>query len=314
MRFKNCAPGALCALLAGGTFMALCRFVPGLAASWRAAFLRPAGKMLAALTAPLPFPVAEIAAITLLACAALSLIRCLLFGQIRRWTKNLLRLTAALLAGYALLWYPAYWADAPVETAVSDAQIDALCGRLIDRLSGAPTAFPGVQETLTLAGEAASGAVKAARFPEWMELLGISGMYVPWTGEALVRPDVSPAALPFTAVHELMHARGIADEGLANIAAWQVCQGAGGALAASADLWALRYAMGALKTLDEDAWRANAARMSQELRKVFAGMNGFAPLCPTSKNILQTAAGLGRSLSNYDALTGWLAIDIFHLN
>lgn len=301
MRRKIRIPGALCLLSMG--FMALCRFVPGLAASWRAAFLNPVSGVLSALTARVPFPVAEVAALALALTLVLTLAR--------RRLKGLLYTAIALLMGYALLWYPAYWADVPVEYAASVDQIDVLCGHLIDRLNGASLSFPGAPETLTLAEKAASGRVKAVRYPEWMDGLGISGLYVPWTGEALVRTDLSPAALPFTAVHEMMHARGIADEGLANIAAWQVCQSAGGPLAVSADLWALRYAMGALKGLNETLWQANAARMDPALQDVFAGMNGFAALSPAPPNRpLEATAGLARALSSYDALTGWLTANI----
>ena len=87
---------------------------------------------------------------------------------------------------------------------------------------------------------------KAARFPAWLRRLKAAGMYVPFTGEALVDPTRSAAGLPFTAAHELAHMMGVGNEGAANIAAYAACVDYGAAAGYSARLWALKYAMGRL--------------------------------------------------------------------
>jgi len=146
-----------------------------------------------------------------------------------------------------------------------------------------------------------------------MNVLGLSGLYSPWTAEALVHPSLSPASLPFTACHELMHRLGIADEGQANIAAWEACRQAGGQASASADLWALKYAMNALRAYSEEIWRDCTTEMDGALVRAFSDMNGFATPSPQRSPLrarIISALGLDSVTGNYDALIGWLAIDI----
>lgn len=64
--------------------------------------------------------------------------------------------------------------------------------------------------------------------------LGISGIYVPFTGEPSFNRLVPDASLPITVAHEKAHQRGITDEGEANLAAAVAC-------AAAEDAY-LRYA------------------------------------------------------------------------
>lgn len=73
--------------------------------------------------------------------------------------------------------------------------------------------------------------------------LGISGLFIPFTGEPSInhlQPDV---ALPIVVAHEKAHQRGIGDEGEANFAAFLVCsrRGAPLYLRYAAYLFATRY-------------------------------------------------------------------------
>ena len=319
----------LALMAAGSALMLLCRLVPGFARAWRALFLRPVAGLLSRLTARVPFPIAEPLAIAALTCLAAGLIfslwRCFLLQKSRpmlHYLRGVLRLFAMLLAMYAAMWYPAYWCKEAYAPRATQSQLEALCETLIDRLNAAPADFPGTEAALALALRAAStyagqvlpeGTVKAVRYPEWMREMDVAGMYAPWTGEAMVDAGLSPAALPFTACHELMHLLGVADEGAANIAAYEACRAAGGALAVSADLWALRYAMAELRAEDESAWRACTSRMSGSLVELFGDMNGFTPTSPHSggpTDALLRALGIRDFLCDYSALAHRLAIDI----
>ena len=209
---------------------------------------------------------------------------------------------------------PASSAQPPQDSAAqsdapSSAELEALCLRLIDDLNSSSLRFSGGKTALAQAtsamnaafgAELSKSAVRFARYPEWMAALGLSGFYSPWTGEALVSPNLSAAALPFTACHELAHRLGMADEGAANIAAWIACRRAGGELADSAALWALRYAMAELRTSDESAWRRCAQQMRPALVRTFSSMNGFAE--PAPARALFSPAGTG----DYAALIPWL--------
>ena len=116
-----------------------------------------------------------------------------------------------------------------------------------------------------------------------------------------VRPNLSAAALPFIACHELAHRLGIADEGAANIAAWIACRQSGGELADSAALWALRYAMAELRASDESAWRRCAQEMRPSLVRTFASMNGFSEESGTARRFFSL-----RGFDSYAALIPWL--------
>ena len=283
-------------------FMLACRLSPCLDRAALDGFCRPAMLALQRLTAPVPFPVAEPLGLVLAALPAFRLFASL--GSAKALCRWLTGVTwAALTLGglLALLWGPALLL---AEEAVSPPEGDRLawlCGALVDALNGMEPAFPDPVDTLRLAPDVAGlsdAVVKAARYPEWMEAAGIWGLYVPLTGEALVDVTAPAPLIPFTAVHELMHLAGIADEGAANIAAWQRCMDAGGAFADSARLWALRYAMGLLCHEDASAWRRAEAGMEDHLRQIYRACGGEA---------LPAGRGLACVPGNYAALAGYLA-------
>lgn len=56
-----------------------------------------------------------------------------------------------------------------------------------------------------------------------MSSFGISGIYVPFTGEANVNPDNVPTHIPFSMNHEIAHSLGIAPEDEANFSAFLGC-------------------------------------------------------------------------------------------
>ena len=202
----------------------------------------------------------------------------------RRW--------AAILLGILMaLWVPRYFI--PVERYEVPGDVEGLCIQLVEALNQAPLAF---DEPFDTAGEAAGlpwARVKPSRYPEWMRALGLAGLFCPWTGEAVVDAGASPGYLPFTCVHELMHLKGIADEGAANIEAYKACMDYGGMYADSARLWALRYGLGHLS----EGERVRVLRCAS------------ARLCPFIRVFEPGGPRILRKLSDYDALLGWLAAD-----
>lgn len=275
--------GALPACLAGlGLFALACRQSAGFAARWRDGVSLPAMSALHRLTARVPFPVLEPLAVVL-AAAALAAV---LFTPPRRWLRGLLWGAAILAGSLALLWTPACRVPVDLPPPVTDAgRLAALCDALADALNASGLRFPAASEILAAAPQAAGMpdcAVKAARYPEWLRARKLAGLFAPPTGEVIVDATSPAPLIPFTAVHELMHLSGIADEGAANIAAWQSCLSAGGAFADSARLWALRYAMGRLAEADAASHRSVDRRMNGRLRTVYAACGGDIP--PTAAN------------------------------
>ena len=176
---------------------------------------------------------------------------------LRRWRAA--RALLCLCLAPVLLWCSLFFCTAETPASPSAQSFESMCAALVDHLNARPLAFSGS------IGD--DPHVKTANFPFWMRLMNISGIFIPITGEILISPDVAPAALSFTIMHEKMHLRGIADEGEANIAAYRECRAAGGEAADSADLWALGYGLRALKREDAAACARIDARMQPHLRR-----------------------------------------------
>ena len=274
---------------------------------------RPLLLALHRLTARVPFPVAEPAAFALAILAAAALASAILravrrrsFAPALRWLRGAGWTVLTLAALLSLTWLPALCQPVEAPPTPSPDRLEWLCEELIRALNASPLDFPPPAESLRRAPEAAGlpgCAVKAARYPEWMRAASVSGLFVPLTGEALADADAPAALVPFTAVHELMHLQGVADEGAANIAAWERCLEAGGPFADSARLWALRYAMGLLLRADADAWQRARDKMKDPLAQVWH-LSGGEVLSRTA------AAGFPRlspARGDYAALAGWLA-------
>ena len=96
-----------------------------------------------------------------------------------------------------------------------DGQMLMSADEIIDRAAGvyaeAEKEFP------SLAGP--ERRAKKITFSRIMSLLGYTGVYMPYTGEANVNVDFPAAYLPDTVAHELAHQRGVASEDEANFAA-----------------------------------------------------------------------------------------------
>lgn len=66
--------------------------------------------------------------------------------------------------------------------------------------------------------------VKKLGWTDMYTSMGISGVTIPFTGEAAVNPDTPVVALPFTMCHEMCHRMCIAIERDANLGAYLACQ------------------------------------------------------------------------------------------
>ena len=239
-----------------------------------------------------------------------SLLAALLVFCLFRARRAACLLLSLLLAGYALLWAPAYSLPAghaaPAE--VSAAQLTALCGdadgtpqrRGCVRAPGRPRRAGAGGRRPRKNTRPRPRRAQARSLSRVDARLLLAGVYAPWTGEALYDPAAPTAGQPFTAVHELMHMGGVADEGQANICAYIACRRYGGAFSRSADLWALKYAMDALRAADSAAWEACLARLSAPVREEFFALGGAS----------LSLGGVAAASSDYGVLAAWLAARI----
>lgn len=221
---------------------------------WAEHISKPALRILNAVGDALPFSLSEWGLLALLVWILLR----------PRRTRHLLALLLSMLLMYALVWAPLY-AQAVPDCAASETQIRVSCAALIEILNASEPDFSRLPDDLP---------AKVCAFPFWMRRLNLSGFYSFFTGEALISPDVPACAAPFTAVHEAMHSRGIADEGACNIAAYEDCISRGGTYADSARLWALRYSMGAVKKTDYDTYYRLLCRMDPRTYALFREIGG----------------------------------------
>lgn len=266
------------------------------------------GGGLACLTAGLPFSLTEIVLTAAVAAGLWLLGRTVL--RIRSgstsWREALragLRLAGVTYGGFLLLWGLNYQrqpfaftagmdarpASLPELTAVAEELLiraDALRAPLAEDARGVLRLKDGARGAL---GRAEEGYRRAARIhpvllgrcarpkpvlaSTALSLLGISGFYFPFTGEANVNTGVPDAQLPFDASHELAHQGGFAREDEANYLGYLACRlhpdrdfQYSGALAASL------YTLSALAESDRAAARRAAARRSAAVRRDLAAI------------------------------------------
>lgn len=287
----------------------LFRAFPEFSASWTDNLIRPLGRSLHRITARIPFPLFEVLFILLFLhlcigflSAVFNCIKKTGFTPVFKWITSSALIVSLIFSSYVYLWYPAYWNGNTVIAQAPDShQIKWLCEELISELNDESFDFPPPEIILDATARKCglnNIHIKAARYPEWMHLFHISGMYVPWTGEAVVNILNPRATIPFTAVHELMHLNGIADEGMANSAAWEICKSTGGYFYTSAMLWVLKYALEFLEN-EPETQDALFNRMSPDLYNVFSGMCGRPAAGSISTGIFPSALGLTGCISSY---------------
>ena len=85
--------------------------------------------------------------------------------------------------------------------------------------------YPRVKSVIGAWGYPVSGRVRARLlYPKGILMrFSSTGVYLPWTGEGHVDAGLYPLNQPFVMAHELAHGYGIANEGVCNFLAYQVC-------------------------------------------------------------------------------------------
>ncbi|MEZ6004217.1 MAG: DUF3810 domain-containing protein [Planctomycetota bacterium] len=136
---------------------------------------------------------------------------------------------------------------------------------------GRPTA--AIRQALERAGALQpefAGPVPALRrfaTPRLWARFGISGIFVPFTGEPHVNAEAPAVRQPFHALHEIAHARGIVREDEANFVAWWIAVHSGDPhLRYAANLVAWEHALVALSIVDTPAAKEMAGRLTPEIR------------------------------------------------
>ena len=286
-------PALLCALV---------RLLPVFAARWSDCVARPMLRRIASIGGKLPFSLLEWGALALILALCIGFILHLCRRGVMHAIVHLLRrigiLLMALIHLTAALWYPLYFAEAPLHITATPAQLTASCRALIDGLSASSLDFSALPEDLP---------AKFSAFPFWMDELNLAGFASFLSGEALISPELEVAAVPFVAVHEFMHTLGHADEGATNLAAWDECLRRGGLYADSARLWALKDSLALLRRADEAAWSVIRGELPPKIDVLLTQLGGeTAPPRGAALAVL-ALLGLAEFVQSYEILALYLA-------
>ena len=269
-------PGAL-------VLLACCRAHPALASFWAARVFVPCARALGRVSARLPVPAVFPLAAGLAAFLLVSLCRRKFF---RAFTA--LALTAAIFfSGWGVCCArPALKA---ASSAASPNDLAALCLSLAAQADANVSASPEIG-AIFAAVPAALDAVaprfslpaggfatpRASRMPQALSRLFTEGVFIPFTGEALVNEAMPAVCLPYVACHEAAHARGIASEADANLLAYFACAESDDPFFRfSGAICALSFALDALQTADPASCASVRAALSEPVTAALTARSAF---------------------------------------
>lgn len=292
------------ALLLPATLMLLFRVLKGngpFMERWVFGVMAPVEQFFGRMWAAVPISVAEILSVLVLLGGILWFGRAVLQLMRERamcpFLRRLLVLAALclwLMAGLDWLWNAAYYApsfarrgglepgERPVEELVRVTRLfGEKAGELAVQISRDAEGHFGLsqQDCLERGVSVYDGLVEEFAFLDiptvrakpllcsrLQSLLGFTGIYFPFTGEANVNVDAPACLLPATIAHEMAHQRMVAAEEEANfvgIAACITCKDP--VFQYSGYLMGLIYLSNALYSVDRDAWYEIRAAFPQEL-------------------------------------------------
>lgn len=278
---------ALCPLALSLLLLSACQAHPAWAVWLGRNLLAPCFGVLGRLSALCPFPVCIVVAAALFLFAAVCLAR-------RRWFclfAVACTLAAALIGGWGVLCQqPAL--TLPLQAQSSSGGLLALCQTLAAQAE--QNACEPPQEIFSLVPHALDAALddlraqgidtplgsfaapRASRMSGLFSHLLIEGMFIPFTGEALVNEAMPACCLPFVACHEAAHARGFAREEDANLLAYLACSASQEPyFRFSGAVCALSFAMDALRETDAAAHAALYDALPERVRQALEDRSAF---------------------------------------
>jgi hypothetical protein len=211
----------------------------------------------------------------------------LYFSFLLFWGFNYNRLTVAELFGYNTS--PASVEELVALNSILVAQANELRANMKEDSDGVMRPFDGPRQAFDrafLGFENAAliypqlsgtyGVPKRVLLSRIMSYTNISGIYVPFTGEANVNVDIPAPLLLSTACHEMAHQRGIAREDEANYIAYVTCiMHPDEDFQYSGTLLALIYSLNALRQADTDEYVRLRLELSDGIKRDFAAIERY---------------------------------------
>lgn len=214
-------------------------------------FTRDAAAFLSGITASFPFAVWEILLVIVILLELYGLIRCFSTGKFLRWLSGLVLLVSILVFLFVGLWgvnhfgtpvaqrvgltVTEYSTDQLVSATrhmanqaniwADQVQRDENGDLAIDFEPMAKTAKEGYDAMAQTNGffRLPDTTVKPLLTSKAFSYMGITGIYIAYTGESCVNTDTYSASIPFTMCHELAHSLTVAPEDEANFCAFLAC-------------------------------------------------------------------------------------------
>ncbi len=247
-----------------------------------------------------PWSLGESFLIGLVAMAAVAVLRIAVdeapgYGpRIRRFLTEALSLVAWLYAGFVLLWGLNYQRPTLAATfhwsvaASTASELQGLCEELAGEVNALRRTLPsdatgvimvdreavldqrsqGFEAIRSVLAPAVPLSMRIPSRPKPAIFSGLMsrsltyGMYLPWTGEALLNHSIPAPAVPFTVGHEMAHQLGIAREDEANFVGYLACRAHPNPLFRySGARAALGEAMAQLAATSPEAWTALRASL-----------------------------------------------------
>ena len=240
-------------LLLTAVLAAVANYMPELFFSFYTDFSRDTLAFLSGITAPFPFAVWEVllALIVLLALyflvrnlaqkrgffcwlsGVILLVSVLVFGFVGLWGLNHFSVPVADRVGLEVTGYTkdqligtveymadqaGYWADQVERDENGDLAIDfpVMAKQAVEGYEVLAQTNPFF--------EGSSAPVKKLLVDDAFSYMGITGIFVPFTGESGANPNAYNASVPFTMCHELAHRLTVAPEDEANFCAFLACE------------------------------------------------------------------------------------------
>lgn len=234
-----------------GISIVLATAAPALVFSFYPDLSRRAVGALAAISAPFPFALWEFLALLAILWALYTLVRGLARGRgVLRWLSGLLLGFSAALFAFVIIWGLGHFGPGvgqqlgmEVREYSEDELRDAALyftaqaneyAVQVGRDGDGVVKFSPFGEMVKWAGEGyealpnpcfngSTARVKRLSAAKLYSYFGITGIFVPFTGESGVNPDAFEASLPFTMCHELAHRMAFPAEDDANFCAYLAC-------------------------------------------------------------------------------------------
>lgn len=132
--------------------------------------------------------------------------------EIREYSRDELRQTTQYLADQASAWAGQVEREPDTDMAIDLEAMAKTAGASYEALARRSSFFAG-----------SSAPVKTLLAGKAFSYMGITGIFICFTGESGINPDTYPASLPYTMCHEAAHRLTVAPEDEANFCAFLAC-------------------------------------------------------------------------------------------